>query len=130
MELLEINCKIFGHTMEDNVLVVAFAEDESNEDYLMVQFSEELDEQDLRLATTRYFLDSSFAGGASGCISKVELTDGAIIFTLNSKGIRQFGVSMISVQMNFSREEVVLALKLIGEIFEGEPNVTLVRHRN
>jgi hypothetical protein len=60
----------------------------------------------------------------------VELSDRAIIFTLNSKGIRQFGVSMISVQMNFSREEVELALKLLGEIFDGEPNVTLVRHLN
>jgi hypothetical protein len=111
---------------EDGIFIIGFAEDDSFEEYLTIQFQEELTEQDVELKWTHYYLELGRTGsGGYDTISEIELNDDNIVFILNSKGINIFNYNKILINFTFDANKLKSIKDTLINYFSNEPEVKL-----
>lgn len=121
-----LDASIFGKGIgPDQVLTVGFATDDSLEEYLNIQFQEELDDQERELGMSRYYLDSSHLGGMYKCINGVFVTADSLLISLNDAGRLQFGCDELKINLFIPIEQKLMVIDSIKEIFENETGVSL-----
>jgi len=115
----EFNASIIDNNKdEQDILIIGFAENEAFENYVLIQFSEDLDEQDSYHNWTKYYLEVSGLGGAYACLSKVFLNKEKIIFTLNNKGVKKFHLETIEIGIVLSTKKWEHLKNTLSDIFK------------
>ncbi len=123
---MELVASVYGQAIsEGNVLTVGFANDESYSEFLMVQYSEEFDEQDEAFGWTKYYLDTSFCEGDYSCLEKVSLSGVEIVFHLNASGKQHFDVDRLIVKLLLTESEKEEAISSLVSIFKDESDILL-----
>ncbi|MEY3445209.1 MAG: Immunity protein 10 [Bacteroidota bacterium] len=126
MRTKELVASVYGQAISaGNVLTVGFANDESYSEFLMVQYSDEFDEQDEAFGWTKYYLDTSFCEGDYSCLEKVSLSDFDVVFHLNARGKQHFDVDRLIVRMVLTESEKESAITSLVSIFKDEPDVLM-----
>jgi hypothetical protein len=104
---------------ETDVLLVGF-QNESTDEYVLLQFSDELDEQDILLGWSKYYLDINNLGGDYSCIKRVEINQKNIKIYLNDRGVKKFGFDYISIIFELLEAEYDELKHNMNLIFEEE----------
>lgn len=123
---MEFNASIVSLAKdENNVLVVGFSENESYDNYLTIQYSDDFDEQDSSLNWSKYYLELSNKGGCYSCIKSINLTKSKIEIALNELGAKKFNTNQITVSYFLNDKEYKSLLEGIKIVFDDEISVSL-----
>lgn len=107
----------FGISYEDEVTVLGFSEGEDSENCLLLQFSDDLNESDIKLGHTKYYIGSCDGTvGNYDCLEKIMLNENSIEFIFKSANIAEFGFTSVIVEMK--KEDFENAQAVIIEHFE------------
>ncbi|MFC0181498.1 Immunity protein 10 [Pseudarcicella hirudinis] len=109
---------------ENDVWIIGFIENESYANYVIIQYSNDVDEQELSLNWSKYYLELSNFGGSYNCISKINLTKNNLEIILNDSGSKKFNTNQILVYYSLNDLEYKNLLEELKTIFEDENDVT------
>lgn len=118
---MELNATIVNCTEdENNIIIVGFS---NNQDFVILQYSTEFDEQDLANDWSKYYLEISSFGGSYSCIDMIELYSDSLNIKLNKNGIKKFTTNIINIkffllQLQWNKLEIFLV-----KIFENDKSV-------
>lgn len=118
---MELNATIVNCTEdENNIIIVGFS---NNQDFVILQYSTEFDEQDLANGWSKYYLEISSFGGSYSCIDMIELHSDSLNIKLNKNGIKKFTTNIINIkffllQARWNELEIFLV-----KIFENDKSV-------
>ncbi len=102
---------------ENGVLIIGFLQNENYDNYVNVQYVDELDEQDIKLGCTKYYIELN-EKGAYNCLEKVNMEQYSITFILNNKGKEVFKEEYIKIYNHNLISQKWDALKiLIPKVF-------------
>ncbi len=110
----EIIANIFGVDQSNvSYVTIGFAHDSSYQDYINLQFSYKISEQDIRLGMTKYYLELGPDGvGGYGCIDSIILYRTKLLLQLNVIGSRIFKIEQIEIKFGV---DVITSFDVIKE---------------
>ncbi len=112
---------------EDNNITVAFSS--SNDEYFMIQFSGEFDEQDVKLGTDTYHIEKNNQSmGTFGGIENIQLYSDRITFNLNQKGQLKLEEKNIQITINCSDQQFENLSLQLSNIFNSKEEHLLSIH--
>ncbi len=80
---------------ENDILIVGFQNDQ---DYLIIQYSEEFDDQELVNSWSKYYLEINSLGGSYSCIDTIELSLENLVIKFNKNGINKFYIDLVNIE--------------------------------
>lgn len=106
---------------ENDVLYISFLQNESYDNYVIIQYVEELDKQDIELDFTKYYLEIDERGGGYNCLEKVISERYFVTFIFNGKGKEIFKDESLKIyyhNLNSSRWDELKSVmsKVFSEI--------------
>lgn len=110
---------------ENNILMIGFLENENYDNYVVIQFSNDFEEQDKSFNWSKYYLELNKVGGCYSCINRINLTKKHIEISLNDYGKRILNYDEININYNISLEEFNKLQKYINIIFKYEEKIVL-----
>lgn len=88
-------------SQEEDISIIYFVNDVNIEDSWMLQFQDELTEEDIKLRWTKYYL--GYADGARGnysCIKSININNKNIEFIFNETGIDTFNINILFFEIS------------------------------
>ncbi|GGD44296.1 hypothetical protein GCM10011514_05290 [Emticicia aquatilis] len=110
---------------ENDILMIGFLEDENYDNYVVIQFSNDFEEQDKSFNWSKYYLELSKLGGCYSCIDTIILTKKHFEISLNDYGKKVLNYDKISISYDISLEEFTKLQKYINIIFKDEEKIVL-----
>ncbi len=110
---------------ENNILMIGFLENENYDNYVVIQFLNDFEEQDKSFNWSKYYLDLSKLGGCYNCINRISLTKKQMEISLNDYGKKILNYDKIGISYDISLEEFTKLQKYINIIFKDEENIVL-----
>jgi hypothetical protein len=124
--IMKFNASIVNIAKDENdVLVIGFMENESYNNYLTIQYSNDFDEQDLSLNWSKYYIDLSNKGGCYNCITEINIAKNSIEIMLNEHGNKKLKTNQIVISYFLGVKEYANLLETIRTVFEDESKVKL-----
>ncbi len=104
---------------ENDILIIGFSEDDTFKQNLIIQYSEELTDDDIENGWTRYYLEYNNMGSYS-CLDKVTISSRKINFTLNKTGKELFKEDEIEITLQLEKDLLYNLKSTLEKIFEKE----------
>ncbi len=123
---MKFNASVVNIDMDENdVLMIGFLENENYDNYVVIQFSNDFEEQDKSFNWSRYYLELSKLGGCYSCIDTIVLTKKHFEISLNDYGKKILNCDNISISYDISLEDFTKLQKYINIIFKDEEKIVL-----
>lgn len=114
-------------TDENDIICISFLENTDSGKYLIIQYTDELDEQDIELGWTNYYIEISNLGGSYSCIKSVNWTKDLIEFQFNEIGFKKFHEEQIKIPFDVTSIEWTELNKALSKIFSFVPSESPAR---
>ena len=103
---------------ENGVISIGFFQNDNYDNYLIIQFVDDLDEQDEKLGFTKYYVELKERGGAYNCLEKVIVEQNSLLFILNNKGVETFKEENIKIDLsNLAFQQWVTIKNMLPKVF-------------